>query len=614
MGNFLELFQFKKIRGKLFILTTLITFIPMMVLSLAFYQLFSERMLRNAEQQAFASGSIANHYLDRILVDMNDLFNVIISNGQIQCALTGAVNSVCQNGDGERGDSDYGYIRNSYMINNAMNTITQSKSYVVRYVVYHVEAPPNRRLYGSYISPEEAEAWYAELREGAPLLLRNGRSLDQNMAVNAGSLLFAKLLPRTSGDFSPLGFIVLEVNRDQFFKGLSFLNADRSGRFVIVDGGGKPLYYWPDNAGGEEENEELYELATKARLQDEGFMPIGDKWFAALQRNGLSGWSIVHMINADTLYKDAEWVRTMTLAVFILTFAMGLVLANWISGTIRRPLHRLLLFIKMNGAPGPRIPVPFDPEDEVGQIGVRFLRMMDENKALHQQVYNALKKRKEAEIHALQAQINPHFLYNTLESLKWMAFARGQSDISEVVGMLGKYFRLTINKGRQVITVREELDHVQTYFQVLDFRYPGRFDLFFHFEEDLTHYYVPKFILQPIVENAIYHGLKKKDGEGTIAISGRTEQGVLIFQVTDDGLGIAPDRLAAIMEALDQEETSLTFGLKNVHDRLKLRYGEPFGIRLASEEGLYTTVTLSLPAITEAEERYHESDRENFDR
>ncbi|MDQ8736349.1 sensor histidine kinase [Paenibacillus sp. LHD-38] len=614
MDKLLELFRFKKIRGKLFILTTLITLLPMLFISLSVSQISADRLMKNAEKHTLAASGIANHYLTRILVDFNELFNVIISSSQIQCTLTGAKDQVCQNIQVANEESDYSYIRNSYRINNTMNTITQSKSYVVRYVIYHMTAPPEWRLYGSYISTAEAKEWYEELGEGNLPVIRDGQSLDQNMKKNEETMLVGRVLRRTSGDFAPLGFIILEVDKTSFFEGLSFLNADQQARLMIADKEGDMLHALPEREEEQETNESLFEMTWQLDPKAGQFVSIQDKWMSSMQHNLPFDWSLVYSIESDSLSEDARSIRAITVWIFAGTLVMGLLLANWISGTIRKPLNRLSMLIKVSGMIDPPPAIKFDPEDEVGQIGQRFIRMIHENKALDQQVYNALIKGKEAEIQALQAQINPHFLYNTLESLKWLAFSEKQFEISDVISNLGKYFRLTINKGNQIITVKKEVEHVMAYIQVQNFRYKDRFDFSLAFEEDLSGYYVPKFILQPIVENAIYHGLKQQEGQGMIIISGEVQDNILSFHITDDGKGITPDRIKELTYALDTEETSLTYGLKNVHDRLKLRYGDGFGVRIQSEFGLYTTITLAMPAITESEVAENGPDDESVDR
>jgi|GEM_PF-648459 len=616
MRALLELFSLKKIRGKLFILTTLLTLIPMFLLSFAVYQISAGHLVKNAENHAFAAGGIADHYLERILVDFNDLFNVIISNSQIQCTLTEYTDQVCQNTNIEvnSDNSEYNYLRRTYRINNAMNTITQTKSYVIGYSIYHMTAPPTTRLYGSYMDPIHADQWFTDLNSSGSTLFRNNWSLDQNKSPNDERAVIGKLLRETTGDFKTLGFVVLEIDKAKFFEGLSFLNANQLTRFIITDQSGDLLYALPNEEDEHVRNKKLYESAKKAKLFPGEFVPLEGNLLATSQENTRSGWSIIHVIDAGILSEDARSIREIAIWTFAATLIVGLILANWISGTIRNPLHKLSLLINMNSRLVLPSKVHFDPTDEVGQIGHRFLRMVDDNKVLNQQVYSALVKRKEAEIHALQAQINPHFLYNTLESLNWLAISRNQFEMSEVIGALGKFFRLTFNKGNEIITIQEELDHVQYYLRVQNFRFTNKFDFFLSFEDDLSSYYVPKFILQPIVENCIYHGLKQKEGQGTIVISGELRGEDIWFHITDDGQGIPADRLAEITMALELEETNLTYGLKNVHDRLKLSYGHSYGVHITSEFGMYTTVSLNLPATTEVRDSRDGSNGEGTNR
>lgn len=369
MRALLELFSLKKIRGKLFILTTLLTLIPMFLLSFAVYQISADRLVKNAESHAFATGGIADHYLERIIVDFNDLFNVIISNSQIQCTLTEYNDQVCQNANAEvdSDNSEYNYLRKSYRINNAMNTITQTKSYVIGYVIYHMTAPPERRLYGSYIDPSQAEQWFADLNASGSTLQRNGWSLDQNKSSNDDRAVIGKLLRETTGDFDTLGFVLLEIDKAKFFEGLTFLNANQQARFMITDHSGELLYALPNDEDEYAWNKAIYASAMKAKLHPGEFVPLAGNLLATSQKNARSGWSIIHVIDAGILSEDARSIREIAIWIFAATLIAGLILANWISGTIRNPLHKLSLLIKMNNTLVPPSQVHFDPTDEVGQ-------------------------------------------------------------------------------------------------------------------------------------------------------------------------------------------------------------------------------------------------------
>lgn len=164
--------------------------------------------------------------------------------------------------------------------------------------------------------------------------------------------------------------------------------------------------------------------------------------------------------------------------------------------------------------------VAFDTRDEVGQIGERLQRTMRENQRLNDQIYEAMLSWKEAEFRALQAQINPHFLYNTLESLNGLALANGQREMSDMIGALGKFFRIALSQGSEVIRIGEEVEHVNAYVRVQQFRFRDKFEWISEVDEDVLSGYVPKLILQPLVENAIYHGLKKRKGVAYLMLAG----------------------------------------------------------------------------------------------
>lgn len=597
----LELLSLKKIRGKFFMLTTILIMIPMFILSMSVYYISSSKLVENAEAQAVSSLMMGEHYMDRVIVDLNDLTNVILGNAQMQEILFNAT------------DDDYEYLRNLEDVRDIMATITQTKPYITAYVIYNIHAKPDKRLFintgagqSSYLSQEEASVWYEDLLNSGSIVWKYNEPLEQSNVIKGNSLIVGKLLKKTEGDYGDLGFMLLEIDKSAFFQGLNFLNPDQESQFFIVNKQWEFIYQLPGTYQSQETyiNELISELPQSLHNQNHEFMFKGKKYIAAVVTNKKTGWHMINMVEASKLYQDATIIRTITIFMFLLMLFVGWLLAFWLSNSITRPLQRLSVLIKVNAGYSQAAPTYFDSSDEVGQIGHRFLRMMEENRVLHEKVYNALLKRKEAEIQALQAQINPHFLYNTLESLNWLAISRNQFEISEVVGSLGKFFRIAISKGSDMIMVSEELDHVKAYVKVQKFRYKDKFDLVVEFEDDLLSYYMPKFILQPIVENSIYHGIKLKEGPGTIMISGGLYEGDIVFHITDDGLGIPEDRLGEIVMSLESEEIGKSYGLINIHDRLKLRFGAKYGLRITSEFGKFTTVTVTMPLVPVPEEGF----------
>jgi two-component system sensor histidine kinase YesM len=208
--------------------------------------------------------------------------------------------------------------------------------------------------------------------------------------------------------------------------------------------------------------------------------------------------------------------------------------------------------------------------------------------------------KRKAELTALQAQINPHFLYNTLESLNWYAVRKKEIEISEVITNLGKFFRISLSKGSKFITIEQEIEHAKSYLSIQKFR-KNRFESSIRTDGIRMEQFTPKLILQPILENALIHGLRNKESPGRIDIRVEQEKDAVIFIVSDDGVGIGADKLAELRSALGGKKSDGTgsYGLKNVNERISLYFGSSYGIHLSSPEIGGTEVRIRIPILME---------------
>lgn len=252
-----------------------------------------------------------------------------------------------------------------------------------------------------------------------------------------------------------------------------------------------------------------------------------------------------------------------------------------------------------------------DNADEITELGMSFNVMVGKIKELLDSKIMEHENLKKAELRALQAQINPHFLYNTLDAIIWMAESRKTDKVVELVRELSRFFRISLSKGRDWITVREEVEHVVSYLAIQKMRYRDILDYRVDVPESLYDGQILKLTLQPLVENALYHGIKNKRNGGTIVVSGRQLEGdMLEITIEDDGIGITRERLAEIRALLDmdgEDEVSgdSGYGVNNVNQRIKLYYGQVYGITIESEymQGTIVSVVIPLqraPAFREA--------------
>ncbi|MDF2889333.1 MAG: integral rane sensor signal transduction histidine kinase, partial [Lacrimispora sp.] len=259
-------------------------------------------------------------------------------------------------------------------------------------------------------------------------------------------------------------------------------------------------------------------------------------------------------------------------------------------------------------------------KDEVGSLAKSFNYMIGEIQNLVRKQVETIeelkwerdhaaevqKQKRKAELKALQAQINPHFLYNTLNAITWQAADQGAEEISILSNSLGKFFRISLSKGAEIITLREEIEHVTSYLDIQRIRYHSKLNYQIDVEEQWLDLRVIKLILQPLVENSIYHGIKEKKGTGLIRIyeepCSEEAQNILKLVVWDNGAGIPENKLKILNETLKKGVTDRLegYGIYNVNERLRLYYGENYGLQFESVEGQWTKAMLTLP-VTDGE-------------
>lgn len=236
--------------------------------------------------------------------------------------------------------------------------------------------------------------------------------------------------------------------------------------------------------------------------------------------------------------------------------------------------------------------VSTDPADEVGRLGREYKEMRREIDELMQQKYESGIAIKDAELKALQAQINPHFLYNTLDLINWEAMERDAPEIGELVQMLARYYKSVLRKGFDTVSLHHEIEHIVTYVKIQNFRFDGRIHLKVEIPEELMSKKMLKLTLQPIIENSVSHGISAEDeGEETITVRAREEGGDLIIEVQDDGKGMTKEQLETILKV---DENNSHYAVFNIHDRIRLKYGEGYGLRYESAVGQGTMVTIRI--------------------
>lgn len=357
--------------------------------------------------------------------------------------------------------------------------------------------------------------------------------------------------------------------------------------------------------------EEVVNLAyTKKAMEGTGNYFIENREVVMSQRLNDGNWTAIAVIPLNNMIGEVIGIYKRFIFVIAVILIISVSVSVLLSREAIKPLETMIASMERveNGDFSVRVEEkgPYD----IARLIHHYNTMLENTERYIREEYQIKRMKKAAELDALVAQINPHFLYNTLESIVWQARAAGAYKISDMAYSLGKMFNIMVNKGHSMLTVEKELEHVKLYVHLQNNRYNDRFDLKIDLDdEDLLQLRTLKLILQPIVENIILHGFTKEQEDCTIRIGVYISHGMLVYDVEDNGIGISKDELDSIRESLkeqnvieyDEQNAKLRrnsgrgIGLQNVHQRIGLYYGNQYGLEIFSREGEGTEVIIRIP-------------------
>ncbi|WP_462409530.1 cache domain-containing sensor histidine kinase [Neobacillus sp. Marseille-QA0830] len=327
----------------------------------------------------------------------------------------------------------------------------------------------------------------------------------------------------------------------------------------------------------------------------------------SISRTGPEDWILEHSILLKNLTEKTDLVRNTTIIVFIIVVLVSTLISIFLAWNVSRPIHRLTSLMKKVEKGNFDVDLPIESSDEVGMLAKSFNSMVLEIKDLIKQNYQIKLQQKEAELYALQSQINPHFMYNTLETIGMAVEEDEDETVVEMVSLLGRMLRYSISNKEKMVTIDQEIQHMQDYLTIQKIRFEDRIEFFIHEDMDTKNYLTPKFILQPIVENAIKHGLDHRpDFRLDIFISRQLNveknREEVIFKITDNGPGMPKEILTKLTNELKSDplgKRDARFGLINVHGRLAMMFGELYGLKIQSELNQGTDVNIVIPLMTQ---------------
>ncbi|GAA4298418.1 hypothetical protein GCM10023142_38580 [Anaerocolumna aminovalerica] len=314
-----------------------------------------------------------------------------------------------------------------------------------------------------------------------------------------------------------------------------------------------------------------------------------------------NGWSLCTMTSLKELNLHTQHLIYTILVIWILMLAISIITCSLFSRTITAPIHKLskaMQFVKDGNFVLPK-QVISNKKDELAFLANNFYTMTEQISFLMERIKEEEEAKRTAEFQVLQSQINPHFLYNTLDNLQWRAYDYNAIELSEMIEALSDFFRISLSDGKEFIPVIKEIEHVRSYLFIQQKRYEDILNFTISYDPEVLEYVTIKLIVQPLVENALYHGIKPKLSPGTITVIVTNKEDTIQIIVQDDGVGMSPAELETLLSSLEQDSPGRGYGLYNIHRRIQMVYGKEYGISITSEEQIGTTAMITIPAVKE---------------
>lgn len=483
---------------------------------------------------------------------------------------------------------------------NQMDVLRGSRKDIVSVAVFSkngellVGVPSSQLKYG--VNNITSQDWFmAPLKEPANLYVSSPHVQNLFRGQHSWVISLSREITYSQNGHKYQGVLVMDINfssMDQLCQGVKL---GKKGYICIIDQYGSIVFHPKQqliNIGLKNENTEGFQTHVLGQFFDKF---EGEDRLITIQTMYYTRWRVVGIAYMDELVTTQKNTANYVGLTILLAIFFNIIVSAVTSAKIAKPIKKLQKSMKMVEDGQLDINVDIKGEEEVVKLAQTFNMMLMRIRKLLAQVLQEQEEKRKSELDALQAQINPHFLYNTLDSIVWMAENEKNEDVITMVTSLARFFRISISRGKNVITIEEELEHARNYMIIQKMRYKNKFWFKIEAEKDTLHCKTLKLILQPLLENALYHGIEYMVDEGYINISVKKVEGKILFQVSDNGLGMSPEKLETLLLAKSKENSGV--GVKNVHERIKLFYGNEYGLEIESQLEVGTNVKIWIPII-----------------
>ncbi|NBD24146.1 sensor histidine kinase [Paenibacillus glycinis] len=587
-------------KNKLTVLFITVAIIPLCILGLLAYSRSSYAVQEKVYQTLLESTSQVNYSLNYFLGDIEQLSTYIYSNRDIQDVLSR---------DAKRSIADK--HEDELRMTQILDSFVGSKDWDIEIYILGLNG---ERYFTGDLLPKEYDQYNDNWGLFRKVRQVGGNSVwdthySMKKLYDYGSVLSLGRMLKNVETNRPVGYLVIDIMEtaltDKYVKAELYPDSqifliDRNGNVIS----GKPS---KQQVGTKLEVPYLDTVlgGTKGYFQAKD--DAGKKEAVIYDTSGSTGFKLMNIVPVRAVTKETKSIRTLMIVVM----AVGIVLAYWLAAIlafhVTNPLRKLRSLMSSVESGDLNVAFSSKYQDDVGRLGQSFNKMIYQIQHLIKENYEKQLQVREAELKTVQAQMNPHFLYNTLDSINWMARLHEVDDISRTVVSLGELLRFSIRKGNHLLPIHEDLKQIRNYLTIQKLRFGSKIQIEILVDPEIESFYTLKLLIQPIVENAIIHGLEPKKDAGTLRIIGRSLGGNVQFVIKDDGVGFDKEavRLRAAQAAADSSPGSSTgIGLENARKRLELQFGQEASLLVDSEPGVGTTVTIEIPQLGGAGENH----------
>lgn len=389
------------------------------------------------------------------------------------------------------------------------------------------------------------------------------------------------------------GILVVDINTSNIITLTETTNLGESGHLVILNDDDSLIY--SNNRDCDTDQCASVQIARDIIFGGRSVTIEDTSFYANVNTLRNTRWRMATFINTDVLSSTRTRATLIMSAVIAGTFIVTMIVSNYIARRISSPISRLKNHMEQIEKGDFYQKIEIDGQREVVSLTHSFNSMIEEIRRLMNRVVEEQREKRKTEFQALQNQINPHFLYNTLDSIVYLSENQMNDKVVKMVVALSRFFRISISRGKNIILLKEEIEHARNYLLIQQIRYNDKFDFKFEIDKEVLNLKVVKLSLQPIIENALVHGINTEYDSGTITIRAYQKGNSLVLEVEDDGYGMTKELIESVYDNLTNKNLHNSIGLKNVYQRLRIYYGEDVEFKIISELDEKTIVRLVIP-------------------